>query len=74
VVCILLFINLIDRVGKSLPPVSGLTRVGIKGQDVIREVYPDPVTGTVEGKSQIRAEDRHVLEEAGITFLASPRR
>jgi uncharacterized membrane protein len=38
--CIGLFIYLIDHVGKSLRPVSVLTRIGNAGEAVIRDVYP----------------------------------
>ncbi len=43
VLCIGLFVYLIDHVGKSLRPVSVLTRLGSLGQEVIREVYPRPL-------------------------------
>ena len=46
VFCIGLFVYMIDHVGKSLRPVSVLTRVGSMGQDVILDVYPRPVAGT----------------------------
>jgi uncharacterized membrane protein len=40
VACIGLFVFMIDHVGKSLRPVSLLTRVGVAGQEVIRAMYP----------------------------------
>jgi uncharacterized membrane protein len=40
------FLYMIDYVGKSLRPVSLLTRIGREGQDVIRSVYPQPFAGT----------------------------
>jgi len=40
VVCIGIFLFMIDHVGKSLRPVSVLTAVGTSGQRVIREVFP----------------------------------
>jgi uncharacterized membrane protein len=46
VVCIVLFVYMIDNVGKSLRPISFLTRIGGVGQTVINEVYPHPITGT----------------------------
>jgi uncharacterized membrane protein len=51
VFCIGLFIYMIDRVGKSLRPVSVLTLVGSAGQEVIREVYPRPVAGTEDTRT-----------------------
>jgi len=42
--CIGVFLYLIDYVGRSLRPVSVLTAVGNNGQEVIRDVYPLPVT------------------------------
>jgi len=38
------FLYMIDKVGKTLRPVSILTAIGRQGHDVIEEVYPDPVT------------------------------
>ena len=46
VACIGVFLYLIDRVGKSLRPVSILTALGSAGQGVIEDVYPRPVAGT----------------------------
>ena len=46
VVCIVIFVYMIDHIGKALRPVSVLTLVGSVGQAVIREVYPEPVAGT----------------------------
>ena len=43
VVSIGAFLFMIDRVGKSLRPVSILTSIGRTGQDVIEDVYPLPV-------------------------------
>jgi uncharacterized membrane protein len=40
------FLYMIDYVGKSLRPVSLLTRIGREAQDVIRSVYPRPFGGT----------------------------
>jgi uncharacterized membrane protein len=53
VFCIGLFIYMIDHVGKSLRPVSILTRVGTAGQEVIREVYPRPVSGTEDMRTHV---------------------
>jgi uncharacterized membrane protein len=53
VFCIGLFVYMIDRVGKSLRPVSVLTAVGSTGQEVIREVYPQPLTGTDDTPSNV---------------------
>jgi uncharacterized membrane protein len=53
VFCIGLFIYMIDRVGKSLRPVSLLSRVGNDGQDVIGEVYPQQFSGTEDAKSNV---------------------
>jgi uncharacterized membrane protein len=53
VFCIGLFIYMLDHVGKSLRPVSILTRVGDAGQEVIREVYPSPVSGTEDTPSPV---------------------
>jgi uncharacterized membrane protein len=58
VVCIALFIYMIDHVGKSLRPVSVLTRVGTAGQAVIRDVYPQPVTGPDAAESSMAARPR----------------
>ena len=55
VFCIGLFIYMIDRVGKSLRPVSILTWVGDEGQEVIREVYPRPISGTEDTQDQCGA-------------------
>lgn len=44
--CIGVFLYLIDRIGKSLRPVTVLTRVGSAGQEVIEDVYPRPLAGT----------------------------
>ena len=43
VVCIAVFLFMIDHVGKGLRPVSILTAVGTSGRAVIREVYPQAV-------------------------------
>ena len=47
------FLYMIDRVGKSLRPVSILTSIGRVGQDVIKDVYPHRIaaTGNVPGPS-----------------------
>ena len=37
------FLYMIDKVGKGLRPVSILTSIGAVGQDVIEDVYPDPI-------------------------------
>ena len=44
--CIALFIYMIDYVGKSLRPISLLTRIGNAGERVLREVYPRSVSVT----------------------------
>jgi uncharacterized membrane protein len=48
-----IFLYMIDKVGKSLRPVSILTSIGRVGHDVIRGVYPHPVasTGNAQGPS-----------------------
>jgi uncharacterized membrane protein len=51
--CIALFVFMLDRVGKSLRPVSLLTSVGNTGQDVIRDVYPLPASQAEEEKSNV---------------------
>ncbi len=43
VLCIGLFLYMIDYVGKSLRPVAILTHIGTAGIAVVREVYPKPV-------------------------------
>ncbi len=43
VVCIGVFLFMIDHVGKGLRPVSILASVGTTGQAVIRDVYPQPI-------------------------------
>lgn len=48
VVCIGVFLFMIDHVGKALRPVSILTAVGTAGQKVIREVYPQAIGGEPE--------------------------
>jgi uncharacterized membrane protein len=53
VICIGVFIYLIDNVGKSLRPVSILTRIGTAGQAVIRDVYPCPAAGTEDTPSNV---------------------
>ena len=59
VFCIGLFIYMLDDVGKSLRPVSVLTRVGNAGQEVIREVYPSPVSRTEDPPSHVGAAPSH---------------
>ena len=46
------FLYMIDRVGKSLRPVSILTSIGKVGHDVIEHVYPHPVAA-VAGTSAV---------------------
>ena len=41
------FLYMIDKVGKTLRPVSILTAIGRQGHDVIEDVYPNPVTAAV---------------------------
>jgi len=53
VICIGLFVYMIDHTGKSLRPVSVLTLVGNQGQKVIREVYPRPVAGTEDTPTNV---------------------
>ncbi|RPJ44174.1 MAG: DUF2254 domain-containing protein, partial [Betaproteobacteria bacterium] len=45
---IAVFLYMIDHVGKALRPVSIMTRIGSLGQDVIRDVYPQPLPGTTD--------------------------
>jgi len=51
--CIGVFLYMIDHVGKSLRPVSVLTRVGSAGQAVIQDVYPRPVEGTQDTPTNV---------------------
>jgi len=51
--CIGVFLYLIDRVGKSLRPVSVLTGVGSAGQVVIEVVYPRSVAGTEDTPTNV---------------------
>jgi len=53
VACIGVFLYLIDRIGKSLRPVTVLTRVGSAGQEVIEDVYPRLVAGTEDTPTNI---------------------
>ncbi len=53
VACIGVFLYLIDRIGKSLPPVTVLTRVGSAGQAVIEDLYPRPVAGTEDTPTNV---------------------
>ena len=53
VLCIGLFVYMIDNVGKSLRPVSVLTRIGSMGQEVIRDVFPRPVAGTEDTPTNV---------------------
>ena len=41
-----IFLYMIDKVGKSLRPVSILTSIGEVGRDVIEDVYPHPLAAT----------------------------
>jgi len=50
---IVLFIYMIDHVGKALRPVSLLTSVGILGQEVIRQVYPQEVAALDEAQTNV---------------------
>ncbi|MFN8255917.1 MAG: DUF2254 domain-containing protein [Bacteroidales bacterium] len=49
--CIGIFLYMIDNVGKSLRPISLLSQIGSKGQQVILDVYPLPFTEADEQKS-----------------------
>ena len=51
--CVGIFLYMIDRVGKSLRPVSVLTLVGNTGQEVIHDVYPLSVAGAQDAPSNI---------------------
>jgi len=53
VACIGVFLYLIDRVGKSLRPVTVLTRVGSTGLEVILDVYPRALAGTDETPTNV---------------------
>ena len=53
VACIGVFLFMIDNVGKSLRPVSILTNVGNAGQEVIEDVYPRPVAGTEDTRTNV---------------------
>jgi uncharacterized membrane protein len=48
VACVGVFLYMIDNVGKSLRPVSVLTRIGSTGREVIQDVYPGTVVGTAD--------------------------
>ena len=69
VICIGLFIFMIDHVGKSLRPVSVLTRVGSAGQEVIRAVYPRPIAGTGDTPTNVAL----LPEDAPSRIVASRR-
>jgi uncharacterized membrane protein len=47
------FVYMIDHVGKSLRPVTILTRVGDAGHEVIRDVYPRPVSRGVDTPTNV---------------------
>ena len=47
------FLYMIDNVGKSLRPVSVLTRVGNSGLKVIQEVYPRPFAGAEDTPTNV---------------------
>jgi uncharacterized membrane protein len=47
------FLYMIDKVGKSLRPVSILTGIGNEGQKVIEEVYPRLVAGTEDTPTNV---------------------
>ncbi len=75
VLCVGLFIYMIDTVGKSLRPVSLLTAVATAGQEVIREVYPRPVSRTADTLTNVplseRGEPARVVESGATgTVLA----
>ena len=53
VACIGVFLYMIDHVGKSLRPVSILTRLGSTGQVVIKAVYPRLLEGTVDTPTNV---------------------
>ena len=53
VACIGVFLYMIDHVGKGLRPVSVLTGVGTRGQAVIEAVYPRPVAGTADTRTNV---------------------
>jgi uncharacterized membrane protein len=53
VTSIAVFLYMIDRVGKSLRPVTVLTTIGNRGQKVIEEVYPRLVSGTQDTQSNV---------------------
>ena len=48
VVCIGIFLYMIDKVGKSLRPISLMNEIGSLGGKVIMQVYPHPFTGREE--------------------------
>jgi uncharacterized membrane protein len=53
VACIGIFLYMIDHVGKALRPVSVLTGIGSKGQEVIRDVYPLRFAGVDDAPSNV---------------------
>jgi uncharacterized membrane protein len=53
VACIGVFLYMIDHVGKGLRPVSVLTTVGTRGQEVVKAVYPRLVAGTVDARTNV---------------------
>ena len=67
VFCIALFIYMIDHVGKSLRPVSVLTRVGTAGQEVILDVYPRPAAGPDDPESSVACARRATSRPAPST-------
>lgn len=58
------FLYMIDHVGKSLRPVSILTRIGSTGQAVIHSVYPRPFAGEVDAATNVALKSEHALARA----------
>jgi uncharacterized membrane protein len=56
VISIGVFLYMIDHVGKSLRPVSVLTRIGSSGLKVIQDVYPRPFAGAEDTPSNVAAQ------------------
>jgi uncharacterized membrane protein len=67
--CIGIFLYMIDNVGKSLRPISLLNLIGSKGQQVIMDVYPQPLSET----NDIAARTLEVKEQTTFRIIESSR-
>ena len=59
--CIGIFLYMIDNVGKSLRPISLLNLIGTKGQEVIMDVYPEPVKETEDLAANAHCNNRSCI-------------